>query len=91
MRKKINKLDTPSVPEEIPVIPTDVPVETEQVNVPSAKSFPEGNTTGKFHSVPFNNGHVVYNPDGQRITGIVTKVEADDLVRQNNQAAHIKG
>lgn len=53
--------------------------------------WPEVGTTGKFNAVPYKDGYVVYNPSGQRATGVVTKVVADDIVREQNRAAQIKG
>lgn len=80
-------------------IDKDVVVPAETVSEPVAETSPkkEGfeypviGTTGKFHAVAFEGGYVVYNPAGQRATGVIAKVQADDLVRKNNQAAHIKG
>ncbi len=53
--------------------------------------YPEGTITGKFHSVVFGGGYVVYNPNGQRATGVVTEAQAKDLVMKNNRDAGIKG
>lgn len=75
--------------EETVVAETPKVVEVKEVKE-KAVEYPEGNATGRFHSVAFNGGYVVYNPAGQRATKVVTKIVADDIVRQNNQAAHIK-
>ena len=54
--------------------------------------YPEVGTTGKFNAVSHGGGYVVYNPSGQRVTGVINdKATVDDIVRQANQAAHIKG
>lgn len=53
--------------------------------------WPEVSKTGRYVEYPFRDGYVVYNPDAIRITGIVTKIQAEDTVRQQNTAAHIKG
>lgn len=68
-------------------------VEAEVIATPvSVKSeWPEITATGRFTSVPFAAGYVVYNPIGQRVTEVVSKVAADDIVRQQNAAAQIKG
>ena len=82
---------TPTVEEKVETV--DVPIVEEKVEapVPSRIEFPEGKKTGKFHSVTVKDGYVVYNPDGSRISGIITLIQANDIVRQQNQAAHIKG
>lgn len=80
-------------------IDKDVVVPAENVSEPVVETTPakEGfeypviGTTGKFHAVAFEGGYVVYNPAGQRATGVIEKIKADDIVRQSNQAAHIKG
>jgi hypothetical protein len=81
-KQKANKLDEASVDTNV-----------EEVSVPSEtkSEWPEVGQTGKFHAVKHGDGYVVYNPAGQRATGIVDKIKADDIVRANNQAAHIKG
>lgn len=80
--------------EEVKVSPEEKVEEKTEV-VAEKKStgieYPEGDAKGKFHSVSFQNGYVVYNPSGQRVTGIIDKIAAADIVRQQNQAAQIKG
>lgn len=69
------------------------PVETEVAATPvSAKSeWPEVTATGRFVAVPFAAGYVVYNPIAQRVTEVVSKTVADDIVRNQNTAAQLKG
>lgn len=76
-----------------PVVETPVETVEEPVVEPKKEGFeyPVIGTTGKFHAVAFEGGYVVYNPAGQRATGVIEKIKADDIVRQSNQAAHIKG
>jgi hypothetical protein len=52
--------------------------------------WPEVGYTGKFHAVEHEGGYVVYNPGGQRATGVLRKEIADDIVREQNRAAQIK-
>lgn len=54
-------------------------------------AYPEVGATGRFVAVAVGDGFVVYNPSGQRATGIVDQNKANDIVRQQNQAAQIKG
>lgn len=52
--------------------------------------FPEVAGTGRFQSVQFKGGYVVYNPAGQRVSDVLSLSQAEDIVRAQNQAAHIK-
>mgnify|MGYP001602141046 CR=1 FL=1 len=69
-------------------------VKVEEAPVVVAKqvksTWPEVGTTGRFNAVKFQHGYVVYNTVGQRATGVVTKDQAEDIVRAQNRAAQIK-
>lgn len=51
--------------------------------------WPESSVSGKFNSVAFKEGHVVFNPSGQRLTEVISKTEADEIVRAQNRAAQL--
>lgn len=58
----------------------------------AAKSeFPEVAGIGRFQSVKVGEGYAVYNPSGQRVTGIISLDQAGDIVRKQNIAGHMKG
>lgn len=76
------------IEEKVEVVPKEVEVEGDK---PKKIEYPEGDAKGRFHTVAFEGGYVVYNPAGQRATGVIGKIKADDIVRQSNQAAQIKG
>lgn len=84
MVKQKNKIEEVAVNESSPVVQAEAPV------VKSAVEFPVGEAKGHFYSVAHGEGHVVFNPNGHRVTGIVSLTEASDIVRSQNQAAHIK-
>lgn len=67
-------------------------VETQEFSVsnPVVDEWPQTGQRGYFHSVPFKEGFVVFNPQCQRITEVVSKIKADDIVRTSNLAAGIK-
>ena len=52
--------------------------------------FPQIAGNGKFQAVQVEAEFVVYNPNGQRASGFLTKQQADDIVREQNLAAHLK-
>lgn len=52
--------------------------------------YPEVRGIGKFQSISVEGGCVVYNPTGQRVSGILTATKANDIVREQNCAAHLK-
>lgn len=54
-------------------------------------TFPKVDGNGRFQAVPFKDGFVVFNPVGQRATGIIAEVRANDLVMRSNRAIGIKG
>ncbi len=61
------------------------------VNVPlDEEGFPISEVRGKFHSVAFKEGAVVFNQFGQRATDVVSDAEAKDLVGKSNRDAGIK-
>ena len=62
-----------------------------EVKTTASESFPVSNISGRYHSLPFQDGYVVYNPNCIRVSGVISKIAADDMVRNQNQAAHIKG
>lgn len=72
------KIETPAV-EEVKVEETKKAVE-----------FPQIAGNGKFQAVQVEAEFVVYNPNGQRASGLLTKQQADDIVRAQNLAAHLK-
>lgn len=72
---------------EVPVV--DAPV-AEVVEKKVEAKWPEVGQTGRFNAVEWQGGWVVYNPAGQRATGVLKKEVADDIVRENNRAAQIK-
>lgn len=53
--------------------------------------FPIVGGNGRFQMVPFKDGFVVYNPVGQRATGVVGEVYAKDMVTRSNRVIGIKG
>lgn len=53
-------------------------------------SFPVVVGNKRFQSVSFNKGFVVYNPSGDRVSNILTKEKAEDLVREMNRQAGLK-
>lgn len=70
----------------------EAPVVAEEVvTVPTEESWPEVTATGRYVAVPFKEGYVVYNPTAQRVSGLVSRTVANDIVRQQNTAAQIKG
>jgi hypothetical protein len=77
------------------IVLEEVVVPTEEVVVSTKKveeiKFPEVSRTGRFQSVAFGTGFVVYNPDACRVSGILTATQANDIVRRQNFAAQIKG
>lgn len=68
---------------------TPVKVEESIDLAPVASEWPEVTATGKFVAVPFKEGYVVYNPIAQRVTGVVSRDEASDIVRAQNRAAQL--
>lgn len=52
--------------------------------------FPQVGGNGKYQAVKVDDKYVVYSPDGARVSGVLTLSEANDICRQQNQAAHIK-
>lgn len=65
----------------------EVPIETKAKEV----VYPEVLASGLFQSVALpDGGYVVYNPNGQRVSGVLNDVEAADIVRAQNLAAHLK-
>lgn len=53
--------------------------------------YPEVSRNGRFQSVQVGESFAVYNPDGCRVSGLLNATQANDIVRQQNQAAQIKG
>ena len=86
MPKHKIKVEKPIEPEEDledSDIPSDIPSE-------EPIKYPEVASSGLFQVVPFKDGYLLYNPDGQRVSDILSKVKADDLAHANNLAAHLK-
>ena len=85
LNKDVPVEETPIVPvEETPVVPVE-----ETPVVPEVK-FPQVSGNGKYQVVKIEGGYVVYNPIACRVSGILTLTTANDIVRQQNLAAHIK-
>ena len=82
MPKHKIKVEEPIEPEE----------DLEDSDIPSdePEKYPEVASSGLFQVVPFKDGYLLYNPDGQRVSDILSKVKADDLAHANNLAAHLK-
>lgn len=57
-------------------------------------TFPEVAGNGKFQAVEVKNGEesgfAVYNPTGQRVSGLLGDAAAKDLVLRQNNAGHYK-
>lgn len=93
MSKAKNAKEVEEVAEVVEEVETEeVAVDTEVEETPAKKKskFPEVAGTGKFQAVQVGKGFVVYNPHGQRVSDVLEEVAANDLVRDNNQAAHLK-
>ena len=90
LNKDVPTDETPVVPE-VPV--DETPVVPEEVKSPVKEDvkFPQVAGNGRYQVVQVGEGYVVYNPLACRVSGIITLTEANDIVRQQNQAAHIKG
>ena len=72
-------------------VPEVVKPEPVPVKEPVGVKFPEGNKTGRYNVVKvIGSEYSVYNPDGARVSGLMSLDEAKDIVRAQNQAAHIK-
>lgn len=90
--KDVEIVSSEQTPVETATSAPEIETDTKEAKPKKAdQDWPEVGSTGRFTAVPFKDGYVVYNPSGQRATGVIGKVEADDIVRQSNQAAHIKG
>lgn len=63
----------------------------EPQETPPTIEFPQVAGNGRFQAISLGAGYVVYNPAGQRVTEIVSFTQAGDIVRAQNQAAHLKG
>jgi len=84
IKVKIDK-EPVSVAEVTETAPVESPAPVEKKSV-----WPETKIRGRFHTVEFGGGYVVYNPAGQRATGVLRRELAEDVVRNNNYAAQIK-
>lgn len=80
------KIDKETAPE----VETNVEEVNEEPKAATKQEWPEVGNPGKFVAVEFKDGYVVFNPSGQRATGIIDKHKADDIVRESNRAAGIK-
>lgn len=69
----------------------DAPVEETVAEKPTKSEWPKVDGNGRFQAVKFKDGWVVYNPRGQRATGVVSDDEARNLVLRSNEAASLKG
>lgn len=92
---KKTKAKPEEVLEEAPVEETATEEEVVEATPETTKgkkiTYPEVGGNGRFQMVPFGDGYVVYNPNGQRASNVVSLVEAKDLVQRNNNAAGLKG
>lgn len=94
MAKKIHieKKETEEVKVEAPKVEeAKVAAPIEEKKEVKTSDWPEITATGRYVAVEYKDGYVVYNPIAVRITGVISKIEAEDIVRQQNTAAHIKG
>lgn len=82
---RAKKIDSFVGPEVVPEVVRPVVEDASEV------VYPEVAANGKFQFVQFGDKYVVYNPSAQRVTGAVSLLEAQDIVRRQNIAAHIKG
>lgn len=62
----------------------------EAEEVVETSGFPVVVGNKKFQTVAHDGGYVVYNPSGERVSGVVTKDKADDLVREMNRHGGLK-
>ncbi len=71
----------------------EAPVGTPEVVVEekAEQVFPQVSANKKFQYVEVSGQYVVYNPDGCRVSGLLTLTAAKDIVLRQNLAAHIKG
>lgn len=70
----------------------DTPAPVEPAVVPAEKpvvKFPQVARNGKYQAVKVGAEYVVYNPDGARVSGLLPLQEANDIVRDQNRAAHL--
>lgn len=89
LKIKVEKNPIPEV-ETTPEVPVASEVETTTEAVKTEKQeWPESSVSGKFNSVAFKEGHVVFNPSGQRLTEVISKTAAEDIIRAQNRAAQL--
>lgn len=92
--KKASEVAVPEAVEEAvaPVEEAPEAVEEAVEEAPVAKSgkWPEVPANGRFQAVAHKGGFVVYNPVGQRASGVLSDAEANDLVVKMNAGASIK-
>lgn len=82
---KIKKNEVVDVTE---VTPEVVEPKVEEVVVPKVEEvvYPLVAGSGRFQHVKFEDGYVVYNPNGQRVTGKIDLRLANDTVLRQNVA-----
>lgn len=81
------KVETPV---EVAATPPEEIIEPEK-SVEKEIKYPQIAGNGRYQAVQVGEGFVVYNPLACRVSGIITLTQANDIVRQQNHAAHIKG
>lgn len=89
LKIKINK--DMEAPVENSVAPVEASEKVEEQVVERAVSPLKVRSNGRYQSFPINGKFVVFSPDGARITGELNAEQANDIVRQQNQAAGLKG
>jgi ABC-type Na+ efflux pump permease subunit len=88
--KKVESDVVPEVQtEQVSETKVDVAVETVSAEKEVVK-FPEVPGLGVFQAVKVGSSYAVYNPDGARVSGLMSWDEAKDIVRQQNLAGHLK-
>ena len=70
-------------------VPEVVKPEVIEPKQPVEVKFPEGIRTGKYNAVKVGAEYAVYSPDGARVSGLLPLDKAKDIVREQNQAAHL--
>jgi hypothetical protein len=74
--------------------PTDSDLDViKKENIPQKEKevkFPDVRGNGKFQSVKFENGYVIYNPNGQRVSEVISLDIANDIVNRQNSAGGYK-
>lgn len=76
--------------EELASVSEAVKGEVEEEVKVKKEVFPTCSANGRFQCVKVKGGCVVFNPKGQRATGVITEDTGRNLVREYNRAIGIK-